>query len=100
VTRVIVELTIEEDEENAVYVVDALLDVGLLQDGIKDHDLHAGPMRVACALARPAADYQNGEITVHCTDGCGDYVVSATSAATGRCQACGRDLAPPAHARA
>jgi hypothetical protein len=100
VTRVIVELTIEGDEENAVYVVDALLDVGLLQDAINDHDLDAGPMRVTCALAWPAADYQNGEVTVHCAGGCGDYVVSATSAATGKCQACGGDLGPPADAGA
>lgn len=50
--RLIVELEIEGDEKNAYAVVDDILDGGVFQDAINDHDGDAGPLRVKSAVVR------------------------------------------------
>jgi len=48
-TRVVVILDIEGDPDDALYVVDSVLDVGLFQDSITGHDADAGPVKVVSA---------------------------------------------------
>ena len=52
--KMIIELEIEGLEADATSVIDELLDSGLLQDAINDHEFDAGPLLVKSALVRPA----------------------------------------------
>jgi hypothetical protein len=50
--RVIVTLELLGDPASAQHVVDAVLDAGVFQDAINDHDCDAKPLRVLAASAR------------------------------------------------
>ncbi len=51
-TTLVITLVIEGNEDDTLQGVDDLLDAGLLQDAINDHDSDAGPLRVLTALCR------------------------------------------------
>ena len=51
--KVIIELDVEGTEEDAAYVVGEILDSGVLQDSINDHEYDAGGLRVKSAVCRP-----------------------------------------------
>lgn len=52
--KILVELEIEGDVENACYVVEQVLDEGLFQESINGHPYDAGPLKVTSAMCRPA----------------------------------------------
>jgi hypothetical protein len=47
---IVIELEIDGDEQDAADVVDRVLDTGILQDAINDHEFDAGPVRVTSAV--------------------------------------------------
>lgn len=50
-TKILIELEIDEQTPgDARFVVDSILDAGVLQDAINDHDSDAGPLRVVSAI--------------------------------------------------
>lgn len=54
--RVIIELEVDGDLDDATYVIDEILESGLLQDAIADHDFDAGDVNVTSALVRGVED--------------------------------------------
>lgn len=58
-TTFVIRLTIEGDPDDAQRVLDDLLDAGVFQDPINDHDCdEAGPLHVLSAIARPAVPFK------------------------------------------
>jgi hypothetical protein len=58
-TKITIELEVEGDESEALYVVESLLDNGDLQESINDHAFDVGPLRVLSATAHsPHADQE------------------------------------------
>lgn len=55
VSTVAVKIRVVGNPGDAIHVVDALLDAGILQDAINDHDADAGPLRVESAVATISA---------------------------------------------
>lgn len=51
--KIIVELEIDGDPADAYHVVDSLLDGGVFQDAINEHDFDAGELRVTRATVKP-----------------------------------------------
>lgn len=50
-TKILIELIIDGDASDAHHVVDMILDAGLLQDAINEHDCDdAGPLHVTNAI--------------------------------------------------
>jgi len=88
-TKVTIELEIEGYTTDAGYVVDQILDAGVLQDAISEHEYDAGPLRVTQATSFAA---ESERVAAHCTGGCGDIEATSADLRAGRCPACGRDL--------
>lgn len=53
--KVVIELVIEGKYDDAYTVIDQLLDEGIPQDAINNHEMEdAGPLKVVSALVKPA----------------------------------------------
>jgi hypothetical protein len=62
-TKILIELEIEEQTPgDARFVVDAILDSGVLQDEIHEHDSDAGPL---CVVSAVVDGPQDGDGTMY-----------------------------------
>jgi hypothetical protein len=68
--KITIELEIDGNPDEALYVVSELLDAGQLQDAINDHDFDVGKVQVVSALARQDGDSEDGDgpICPHASD--------------------------------
>lgn len=55
--KITIELEIEGDAVDAYHVVNEILDIGMLQDAINEHEADAGPLRVTSATVHSSTTH-------------------------------------------